>query len=160
MSFDPTQHNMLPARDFSEFSIGEVFFAPSRTMTAATFAAFQAVSGDNHPIHYDRTHLERQSRPGLMAHGFQTLAQAAIGACPLAHQMGTSLIGFLDQSSRFLAPVYEGDTLFPEFEITAMEQRDTTGTMTLTIRIHNQNSVCVCDGHQTYLLRLRDPKIV
>ncbi len=154
MSFDPTQHAMLPPRAFDDFDLGEVFRAPSRTMTAATFAAFQVVSGDNHPIHYDRPYLERLGHKGLMAHGYQTLATAAIGACPLAHEMGEALIGFLEQSSRFLAPVYEGDTLYPVFTITDLSKRSTTGTLTVRIEIFNQDSTCVCDGHQTYLMKL------
>ena len=154
MTFDPTAHQMLPTRPFSDFRIGEVFRAPSRTMTEGVFAAFQAASGDNHPIHYDRAYLARLGHRDLMAHGYQTLIQAAIGASPLAHQMGENLIGFLEQSSRFLAPVYCGDTLYPAFTVTAMERRKTTGTMTLAIAIHNQNGTLVADGHQTYLMRL------
>ncbi|THH38806.1 dehydratase [Aliishimia ponticola] len=154
MTFDPTQHQMLPTRHFDDFSVGERFRAPSRTMTAGVFTAFQAASGDNHPIHYDRAYLARLGHPGLMAHGYQTLIQAAIGACPLAHEMGEALIGFLDQSSRFLAPVYEGDTLYPAFEITELQRRTTTGTMRLAVTLHNQDGTLVCDGHQTYLMRL------
>ena len=45
MSFDPTAHRMLPQRGFHDFRIGEVFRAPSRTMTEGVFAAFQAASG-------------------------------------------------------------------------------------------------------------------
>jgi acyl dehydratase len=154
MDFDPSEHRMLPARRFADFRVGEVFRAPSRTMTEGVFTAFQAASGDNHPIHYDRAYLQRLGHPGLYAHGFQTLIQAAIGASPLAHQMGEALIGFLDQSSRFLAPVYEGDTLYPAFEITALEPRETTGVMTLAVTIHKQDGVLVLDGQQRYLLRL------
>ena len=55
MPFDPDKHQMLPTRHFDDFQIGERFFAPSRTMSEGVFAAFQAVSGDNHPVHYDRT---------------------------------------------------------------------------------------------------------
>jgi hypothetical protein len=55
MPFDPDKHQMLPTRHFDDFQIGEQFFAPSRTMSEGVFAAFQAVSGDNHPVHYDRT---------------------------------------------------------------------------------------------------------
>jgi acyl dehydratase len=154
MSFDPTEHQMHRPRRFDDFQIGAVYRAPSRTMTAATFGAFQTVSGDNHPIHYDRHYLQRLGHKGLMAHGYQTLAQAAIGACPLAHEMGEALIGFLEQSSRFRAPVYEGDTLYPVFTITELQKRSTTGTLSVRIEIFNQNGICVCDGSQTYLLRL------
>jgi acyl dehydratase len=154
MTFDPAAHVTHPPRAFAEFRVGEVFRAPSRTMTSGIFAAFQAASGDNHPIHYDRAYLDRLGHPGLYAHGFMTLIQGAIGASPLAHQMGEALIGFLEQSSRFLQPVYEGDTLYPEFEITALEPRRTTGVMRLALRIHNQRGDIVCEGEQAYLLRL------
>lgn len=154
MVFDPSAHRTHPVRSFDDFATGEVFRAPSRTMTAGVFAAFQAASGDNHPIHYDAAYLERLGHPGLYAHGFMTLIQAAIGASPLAHQMGEALIGFIEQSSRFLAPVYEGDTLYPEFEIIALERQKTTGIMRVEIRIHNQKSQLVCTGSQAYLMRL------
>ncbi len=145
---------MLPTRRFGQFRIGEVFRAPSRTMTEGVFAAFQAASGDNHPIHYDRHYLARIGHRDLMAHGFMTLIQAAIGACPLAHEMGEALIGFVEQSSRFLAPVYLGDTLYPAFRITGLDPQRTTGVMTLAITVHNQSGVLVADGQQKYLMRL------
>lgn len=154
MSFDPTEHRMLPRRRFAEFRLGEVFCAPSRTMTEGIFAAFQAASGDNHPIHYDREWLARAGHHDLMAHGYMTLIQAAIGASPLAHQMGEGLIGFIAQSSRFLAPVHCGDTLYPAFEITGLAPQKTTGVMTLAVTIHNQDGVLVAEGEQTYLMRL------
>jgi acyl dehydratase len=154
MAFDPTRHQTHPTRHFDDFALGEIFRAPSRTMTSGIFTAFQAASGDNHPIHYDRAYLERRGHPGLYAHGYQTLIQAAIGASPLAHQMGDGLIGFLEQSSRFLKPVYEGDTLYPEFEIMALERGRSTGVMRLALRIHNQDGALVCDGQQAYLMRL------
>ena len=154
MSFDPRTHSTHSPRRFADFKPGEVFRAPSRTMTEGIFAAFQAASGDNHPVHYDRAYLRRLGHPDLMAHGYQTLIQAAIGASPLAHQMGEALIGFVEQSSRFLKPVYCGDTLYPSFTITELVVRKTTGTLTVAIAIHNQDGVLVLDGQQTYLMRL------
>ena len=154
MTFDPANHKTLPTRAFDDFHLGEVFRAPSRTMTEGVFTAFQAASGDNHPIHYDRAYLNRLGHPDLMAHGFQTLIQAAIGASPLAHEMGKALIGFIDQSSRFLAPVYCGDTLYPAFEINELAKRKTTGVLGVRITIHNQDAVMVADGNQRFLMRL------
>lgn len=154
MTFDPTNHQTHAARKFRDFRIGEVFRAPSRTMTEGVFAAFQGASGDNHPIHYDRAYLKRMGHRDLLAHGYQTLIQAAIGASPLAHQMGEALIGFIEQSSRFLAPVYCGDTIYPTFTITALKEGATTGVLTVSITLHNQKGFQVVDGHQSYLMRL------
>ena len=52
-TFDPSNFTVVPARTFEDLRVGEIFRAPSRTLTDAHASAFQAVSADNHPIHYD-----------------------------------------------------------------------------------------------------------
>ncbi len=52
-NFDPRQHRFPERRYFEHPAVGERFYIPSRTMTEAHFAAFQTLSRDNHPIHYD-----------------------------------------------------------------------------------------------------------
>ena len=48
--FDPTEHRLVQQqRWFEDFSLHERFVIPSRTMTEAVFAAFQAASSDTHP---------------------------------------------------------------------------------------------------------------
>jgi acyl dehydratase len=49
--FDPKSFNVTARRTFHDLKIGEIYRLPSRTVTEAQFAAFQVVSGDNHPIH-------------------------------------------------------------------------------------------------------------
>ena len=87
--FEPSKHSILPHQSFNDFELGEKFFAPSRTMTEGIFAAFQAASGDNHPIHYDRNYLAEVGHPDLLAHGFMTLIQAAIGRQPARRRLPT-----------------------------------------------------------------------
>jgi hypothetical protein len=52
-TFDPSNFTVVPARTFEDLRVGEIFRAPSRTLTDAHASVFQAVSADNHPIHYD-----------------------------------------------------------------------------------------------------------
>jgi acyl dehydratase len=54
-------------------------------------------------------------------------AQGAAGAGLFPHVVGDALIAFLEQSSRFLKPVYAGDTLSPMLTISAIEPGRTTG---------------------------------
>jgi acyl dehydratase len=152
--FTPESHQMVPLRSFSDFSIGEVFRAPARTITEGLFSAFQAASGDNAPLHYDREFLKRIGNEELYAHGFLTLIQSSIGATPLAHQLGENLIGFVEQSSKFLKQVYCGDTLYAEFEIKKLLLSKTTGIMVLSTRTYNQRSILVLTGTQKYLIKL------
>ena len=51
---DPLALKFSAPRYFEDFAAGERFYLPSRTMTESVFPAFQAASGDNHPIHYHR----------------------------------------------------------------------------------------------------------
>ncbi|HZT50024.1 MAG TPA: MaoC family dehydratase [Hyphomicrobiaceae bacterium] len=153
--FDPATHRLGPSRYFEDFAVGEVFRIPSRTVTEAQFLAFQAASGDNHPIHYDREFCRRHGHPDLLAHGFQVLIQTAAGAGLFPSLVEDSLIGFLEQSSRFLKPVYVGDTLYPRLTVSEMKPQRTTGVLTLASSVHNQKGTLVMDGLQRYLLRRR-----
>ena len=155
MSFDHRQHRFAAPRYFEDLTLGETFYLPSRTLTEANFAAFQTVSGDNHPIHYDREYCRGLGHPNLLAHGFQVLCQTAAGAGLFPHVIGEALIGFIEQSSRFLKPVYAGDTVYPLLTIVALLPQRTTGVVTLASQIHNQRDELVMSGEQKYLLRKR-----
>jgi acyl dehydratase len=153
--FDPASHRLAPSRYFEDFALGETFYIPSRTVTEAQFLAFQAASGDNHPIHYDREFCRRHGHAELLAHGFQVLIQTAAGAGPFPFVVEDSLIGFIEQTSRFLKPVYVGDTLYPLLTVSALKAQRTTGVLTLASTVHNQKRELVMDGAQKYLLRKR-----
>jgi acyl dehydratase len=146
-----------PQRWLEDFAVGETFYIPSRTVTEAHFVAFQAASGDNHPIHYDRERCKAHGHPDMLAHGFQVLIQSAAGAGIFPFLVEESLKGFIEQSSRFLAPVYVGDTLYPELTVSEIRPQRTTGVLTLASRITNQRQVTVMEGLQRYLLRKRPP---
>jgi len=143
-----------PARTFDEFEIGETFAIPSRTMTEAHFSAFQALSGDNHPIHYDVEYCRGLGHDGMLAHGFQVLAFSAAGAGSFPHLLGENLIGFVEQSCRFLKPVYPGDTLYPSLKVSDLKRQNTTGVITLHATIHDQKKELVLEGEQKYLVKL------
>jgi acyl dehydratase len=160
MSFDPANHRRHANRWFEDFKIGERFILPSRTMTDALFLTFQAASGDNHPVHYDIEYCRRRGMPNMLAHGYQVLIQTAAGAGDFPFMVEDSLVGFLEQSSRFLRGVYSGDTLYPALEIVDLIPNRTTGVIAMVTTIHNQNSELVMDGTQRYLIRKTPAEIV
>ena len=146
---------MAPQRWFEDFTLGEQFRLPSRTMTEAIFLAFQAASGDNHPVHYDVEFCRARGMPHMLAHGYQVLIQTAAGAGLLPFMIEDSLKGFLEQSSRFLHPVFVGDTLYATLTVDELTPGRTTGVLGLASTVHNQAGVLVMDGRQRYLLRKR-----
>lgn len=153
-SFDPAAHQMVPEqRWFEDFKIGERFVLPSRTMTDAIFLAFQAASGDNHPIHYNRDYCRAHGFDDMLAHGYQVAIQTVAGAGTFPFQVERSLKAFLEQSSRFLHPVVAGDTLYPALEVDELSSGKTTGVLGLRSTVHNQDGILVLDGRHRYLLR-------
>ena len=132
--FDPASHRMVPEqRWFEDFMLGERFVIPSRTMTTAVFAAFQTASGDTHPVHYDIEYCRARGMPDLLAHGFQTLIHTAPGGGLFPYMVEESLVGFLEQSSRFLKPVYANDTIYPALEVTELTPGRSTGVVRLAL---------------------------
>jgi len=154
--FDPAAHRMVPQqRWFEDFVLGERFVIPSRTMTSAVFAAFQTASGDTHPIHYDVEYCRARGMPNLLAHGFQTLIHTALGSGLFPFMVEETLVGFLEQSSKFLKPVYADDTIYPALEVTELTPGKTTGVVVLRSTVFNQRRELVLEGLQKFLIRRR-----
>ena len=69
--------------------------------------------------------------------------------------MEESLVGFLEQSSRFLKPVFADDTIYPALEVTELVPGRSTGVVSLRSTVFNQRRELVMDGVQKFLLRRR-----
>jgi acyl dehydratase len=148
------QHRLVPAKRFDNFRVGDRYPLPSRTLGDGNFAAFQAVSLDNHPIHYDAEYCRALGHPGPLAHGLQVLAFTAAGAGLFPHEIGESLLGMVEVRARLLKSAYPGDTLYPLLEITELKRQRTTGLITMRATITNQRGDTVLEGEHVYLVRL------
>lgn len=151
--FDPDTFLVVPARTFEDLRIGEVFRAPSRTLTDAHAAAFQTVSADNHPVHYDAEWARRHGHTAPVVHGLQVLAFTAPGATLFPHFIGEVFIRFLELSCSFLAEVHTGDTMYPALTVTGLEHQGDNGVVITSATIHNQRGELVLSGRHKYLLR-------
>jgi acyl dehydratase len=152
-TFDPSNFTVVPARTFEDLRVGEIFRAPSRTLTDAHATAFQAVSADNHPIHYDVEYARRHGHPAPVVHGLQVLAFTAPGATLFPQYIGDVFIAFTEASCKFLKEVHSGDTLYSALEIVALTPQGDSGQVTTRATIHNQRGELVLSGEHKYLLR-------
>jgi acyl dehydratase len=66
-----------------------------------------------------------------------------------------SLVGFLEQSSRFVKPVYAGDTIYPALEVAELTPGRSTGVVALRSTVFNQHRDLVLEGLQKFLIRRR-----
>lgn len=153
-SFDPRDFSIVPERTFEQLKIGEVFRAPSRTLTDAHASAFQTVSCDNHPIHYDAVYAQHFGHPAPVVHGLQVLAFTAPGATLFPHFIGGVFVAFKSLSCEFLGEVHAGDTLYSALEIVDLSPVDGKGQVTTRVTVHNQRGELVLRGEHKYLLKL------
>jgi acyl dehydratase len=152
-SFDPVGFTVVPPRRFEDLRVGEVFRAPSRTLTDAHASAFQTVSADNHPIHYDVEYARRHGHSAPVVHGLQVLAFTAPGATLFPQYIGDVFVAFTSASCRFLKEVHAGDTLYSQLEIIKLTTQGDTGIVTTQATVHNQRGELVLDGEHTYSLK-------
>ena len=147
-------HRPVKAKTFDDLVVGDRYPLPSRTLGDGNFTAFQTVSLDNHPIHYDVEYCRALGHPGPLAHGLQVLCFTAAGAGLFPHEIGDALLGMIEVRAKILKSAYPGDTLFPSLEITALKRQRTTGLVTMAARVLNQHSQAILEGEHVYLLRL------
>jgi acyl dehydratase len=157
--FNPQDFLLVPAKRFEDLKLGDIFRAPSRTLTDAHSSAFQTVSADNHPVHYDAVWAARHGHSAPVVHGLQVLAFTAPGATLFPHYIGEVFIAFTELSCKFLKEVHAGDTLYPALEIVELEREGENGFVTTAISVFNQRKELVLSGHHKYLLSLTSPLI-
>jgi hypothetical protein len=92
--FDPATFTVVAPRTFEDLKVGDIFRAPSRTLTDAHATAFQAVSADNHPIHYNVEYARSHGHTAPVVHGLQVLAFTAPGATLFPQFIGDVFIAF------------------------------------------------------------------
>ena len=147
---------MTEQKYFEDFRLGERFEAPSRTLTDAHFLFFAGLTGDNHPIHYDVEYARRHTSFGRpLAHGLLLASLTALGAGALAPHVHESMIAFLEQRSRFRAPAFVGDTMYPALEVSDLVPKEGRGVLKLRATITNQRGELVLEGEHVYLVRGR-----
>ncbi len=149
---------MINQKYFEDFKIGDKYVLPSRTQTSGIFSMFQAVSGDNDPIHYDKEFCLKKGHKDMLAHGMQLLSQTAAGAGTFPMEVRESLLGMIEVSGKFLKPVYRNDTLYPELQIIKLISQNNTGIIKMKATILNQNCDLVFTGIHRYLIKKIDYK--
>lgn len=144
-------------RYLEDFRPGERFEGPTRTLDREAFRAFAALTGDAHPIHYDPDYAARTRFGRPVAHGLLLAACGALGATTMSGRLADSMIAFLEQDMRFLAPVCEGDTVRCEFEVLAATPgRDPRrGVLRLAVRLLDPAGTLLAEGRHAYLIATR-----
>jgi len=146
----------MPQRYLDDFTPGEVFMSAPQTLSDKHFAAFAAMTGDAHPLHYDPDYARANGWDGPLAHGLMLLGLCALGAAPISRELTESMIAMLGNEARYKRPAFVGDTVTPQFTVVAVEPKDNDrGIVRLAITLSNQRGEVVLEGTHVLMLKRR-----
>jgi acyl dehydratase len=141
---------------FEDYAVGNVAVSQSRTVTEADIVNFAGISGDYNEIHTSETYSNKDRFGKRIAHGMLGLSIAT----GLAAQMGFmryTVDAFRGLEWEFTAPIYIGDTIHVELEVTELKAvpRLGTGRVVFKVAIKNQNDVVAQRGVWSLLVKLK-----
>jgi acyl dehydratase len=143
---------------YEAVELGDGFRTQGRTITEADVTNFAGVSGDFNHLHTDAEAMADSPLGGRVAHGTLVLA-ATTG---LLWQSRTAqerehLVAFYGMDElRFVKPVFIGDTIHAETEITEKWETDhpaATGVVRQQVTTHNQDDETVLSVDFLLLVR-------
>jgi len=130
---------------FDDLAVGDGFVSRARTVTEADIVVFSGLSGDYHPLHTDEVYANGGPFGGRIAQGCLTLSLATGLEFSLMGSEESRIIAFYGMDRvRFVKPVFIGDTIHLEGEVTALDDKDETrGVVTFHQEVKNQRGETV-----------------
>ena len=118
----------------------------SKTISESDVYLFAGITGDLNPLHVNKAAARKMMFGKRIAHGM--LTSSFISTVIASSLPGPGTI-YMEQNSRFLAPVYLGDTITACVEVEELLPR---GKARLRTQVFNQDGKLVVDG--TALVKL------
>lgn len=102
---------------FEDFVEGQVIKSGGRTLTDADLVMFAGITGNANPLHLDEEYARSLGHPGRLVHGLLTLSLLS-GLIERTGIMDGTILAHLEvKETRFLKPVFVGDTLHAEARV-------------------------------------------
>lgn len=142
---------------FEDFKPGQVYPGQTRKVGEEAFGLFAKMTGDAHPIHYDKAYAQKTRFGERVAHGLLLMSITALGATPLSDRLEESMIAFVEVDGKFLKAVLIGETIGTEFvvEETRATRAGGQGIVRFAVSAKNEKGEAVLAAHHTYLIKAR-----
>jgi len=141
---------------YADLHVGMGFRSPGRTITDADVVAFAGLTGDYSELHTSDVYAKVSQFGRRVAHGMLGLAYAHGLMWPRTGELRETAIAFLGISDwKFVGPIYIGDTIFVNYELS--ELRDSKSKPTQAIAIFD---VSIVNQHERVVQRGRKALLV
>jgi acyl dehydratase len=144
----------MSGKFFEEFSVGQKITTVGRTVSEADIMGFAGLSGDTNQIHTDAEFSKATQFGQRVAHGILGLSITSGLAWRTGVLEGT-VIAFREiKDWTFIKPIFIGDTIHADLNITETKAmpRLGAGLVTIGFDVRNQASEIVMKGSWTVLV--------
>lgn len=141
-----------------EFTVGQSWVTPARTITESDLVLFAGFTGDYNPLHTDEEFASRTQFGGRIFHGPGVFSIAIGLESRLGIKDGTAL-AFLGMNWNLSGPVRIGDTIRvvqTVAEIKPSRSKPDRGVVTFEVAVKNQRDE-TCQHGQWIVMFLSDP---
>lgn len=144
-----------------EYTLGQKFVTPARTMTETDVVMFGCLTGDLHPNHFDRERMAKSGFGQRVVHGLLVLgvAHGLLFQIDLLRDSSTAFLAVEDW--QFKAPVFINDTIHCEVtvaETRVSKSKPDRGVLKLYFEVINQDGVVCQTGIKTLMMWATRPK--
>jgi 3-hydroxybutyryl-CoA dehydratase len=146
-------------RYFEELNPGDRIISAGRTVTEVDIVNYAGLSGDFNQIHTDADYASRQMFKQRVAHGLLGLSIASGLVVQTGFMEGTIMAFREIVEWKFSKPIYIGDTIRVEVDVTDTKAmaRLGGGMVTLKLSVKNQKDEVVQQGVWAALMMSRPP---
>lgn len=145
-------------RYLDDFTVGQTWITPARTITEADVVMFAGLTGDYNPLHTDEEFARGTQFGGRIFHGPGVFAIAIGLESRLGLKDGTAL-AFLGMNWNLTGPVRIGDTIRvvqTVADIKPSRSKSDRGVVTFDVAVKNQHDETCQDGQWIVMFR-REP---
>jgi acyl dehydratase len=141
---------------FDDFSVGQHWFTPRRTITETDVVMFAALTGDYNPVHTDEEFAKTTPFGKRILHGPAVFAIATGLEFRLGLKEGTA-IAFLGMTWNLKAPVLIGDTIhvFQQVNAVRLTKNPGRGIVTFRVEVRNQRGEICQEGEWKVMFSTR-----
>ena len=142
---------------FEDFTIGDDYETPSRTLTEADIVGFAGLTGDYNPLHTDEVFAAKSMFGGRIAHG-PMMVGMAFGLMSRLDLIDGTVLALKAIEWSFDAPLRTGDTVHVRARVTDAKpsrRHKDRGTVGLRIEIIRHDGVIAQTGQATLIMACR-----
>ncbi len=124
----------------------------TKTVSESDVYLFAGITGDLDPNHVDEEYCRKTSLGHRVAHGALIVGYTSAASTRILQDFGRPMVSVGYDRIRFLKPVYFGDTITVDYEITGIERQKERTIAKIEVRNQRDELVAVL----THIMQLVD----